>query len=236
MKEWIKSLLELQECDLKIRRLTTRLEMIPIEIQKLESEIESDKAALQKRKEAGMSNELEIKQVESDIMKYNDEIERLQKQSVMVKKNDEYKALMLEIENAQKHISDLETRELELMEEKDEFKRNWKKEEAVTKNKENMLNEEKAELAELETTIKKEIESLQNARKTLCSNISSSSLLDKYTRLLNKGVGQPLVEIHEGNCGNCHLKLTPQTVNSARKGEEVPCENCGHLLYVSSAE
>jgi len=231
MKQWIEDLLKLQECDIRIRQLSTRLEMIPIEIQKIENDIKNKDEELKKKKEVGMHTELEIKQVESDIMKQVDEIERLQKQSVMVKKNDEYRALMKEINNAKNKISNFETRELELMDEKDNFHKNRKKEEKIARDKENTLNEEKADLLDLEIRLKKEIENINAGRNSLCDNIQEE-LLGKYTRLLNKGVGKPLVEIHDGNCGNCHLRLTPQTVNSTSKGEQIPCENCGHLLYM----
>ena len=231
MKQWIEDILKLQECDIRIRQLSTRMEMIPIEIQKIEREIESEKAELKKKKDAGMSTELEIKQVESDIMKYNDEITKLQKQSVMVKKNDEYRALMKEISNAQNKISDLETRELELMDEKDGFNKTRKNEEKVAQDKENAMNEEQTDLADLEIRLKKEIENLNAGRNSLCDNIEDE-LLKTYTRLINKGVGKPLVEVNDGNCGNCHLRLTPQSINSARKQVRVPCENCSHLLYI----
>lgn len=232
MKPWIEAVLKLQDTDLRIRQLSTRIEMIPIEISKIEKDIEKEKEELHKKKEGGISSELEIKQVESDIMKYDDEIEKLQKQSVMIKKNDEYKALMTEINNAKAKISELETRELELMEVKDEFHRTWKKDEKIVRDKENTLNEEKADLVNLESRLKEEVQSLISSRDELCNNLEKE-VLAKYTKLLNKGIGQPLIEVHDGNCGNCHLKLTPQTVNTASKQDLVHCENCSHLLYVA---
>ena len=230
MKPWIEAVLTLQEVDLRIRQLSTRLEMIPIEIQKIDREIEVGKDELKKKKEGGLSTELEIKQVESDIMKYNDEIQKFQKQSVMIKKNDEYKAMMKEISNAQEKISDLETRELELMDVKDEFHRTWKNDEKIAISQEHTLNDEKTDLDSLEVKVKKEIESLHLSRPELCDNLDPT-ILTRYKQLLYKGIGKPLVEVNDGNCGNCHLSLTPQTVNSARKGEQIPCETCGHFLY-----
>lgn len=233
MKKWISNLLKLQETDLRIRKLTTRQEMVPIEIQKIEREIEVEKVKLRKKKDGGLSTDLETKKVESEIMAQKDEIDRLQKQSVMVKKNDEYRALIKEIDNANKKISDLETRELELMDMKDDFKKTWKGEEKVAKDQENTLAEEKEDLEELEGRLKIEIEKVKSGRIELCGEIDED-LLDLYNRLLNKGVGQPLAEVVDDlNCGNCHLRLTPQTINSARKSHEVQCENCSHLLYFS---
>ena len=59
-----------------------------------------------------------------EIKSYGEEVDKLQKQSSMVKKNDEYKALLKEISNAKAKISDLETRELELMDQMDEIRKN----------------------------------------------------------------------------------------------------------------
>jgi predicted nucleic acid-binding Zn-ribbon protein len=229
--EWLNDLLRLQETDMRIRKLTTRLDMIPSEITKIDNEIAHDKELLDKAKNSGDSLSLEIKSVESDIMAQNDIIDKLQKQSVMVKKNDEYKALMSEIETARRKIGDLETRELELMDKIDEVKQEWRRLEKIHADKKTELEAEKADLLELEKRLKKEIEQVSAERPPLEREVDDD-VLGIYTRLLDKGVGQPLVPVHNGVCGNCHLQLTPQTVNRARKAEKVNCENCGHLLYM----
>ena len=232
MKKWIKDLLKLQETDLRIRQLSTRLEMIPIEVSKIDKEIVDDEIELQKAKENDMSTTLEIKQVESEIMKYDDEIEKLQKQSVMVKKNDEYKAMIREMNTAKMKISKLETRELELMDQMDEIKKSFKKEEKIAADRKNTLNGEKEDLLELEGTIKSQTSKILASREAF-EDAVEFDVLSLYKRLIGKGIGSPLVEVHNGICGNCHLKLTPQTVNIARKQVVGTCENCGHLLYVA---
>jgi len=230
MKKWIEDLLELQDSDIRIRKLTTRLEMIPIEIEKIDEDIRATINHLKTSKEMSITTDLEIKQVESEIMKFNDEIAKLQKQSVMVKKNDEYRALIKEVNTAKKKISELETKELELMEQKDNVAKQMKNAEKIAREKANTLKDEKADLNSLEERLKKQINSLMQTRNDLTAPIHTD-LLNRYQRILNKGVGQPLVPVHDGICGNCHLKLTPQTANFANKGELVSCENCGHLLY-----
>ena len=232
MKKWIEDLLRLQETDLRIRQLSTRLEMIPIEIDKIEKDIAEDEERLKKAKENDISVKLEIKQVESEIMQCNDEVEKLQKQSPMIKKNDEYRALIKEIEGVKNKISNLETKELELMDAMDEIRKNFQKEEKLTAERLATLTEEKKDLEELETTIKNEIKKASEERIPLTALIDDE-LLSLYTRLLSKGVGAPLVDTPNGICGNCHLKLTPQTANIARKQEVGTCENCGHILYMA---
>ena len=231
-KEWLNDLLRLQDTDLRIRKLTTRLDMIPSEIDKIDAEIELDKGNLEKSKNSGDSLTLEIKSVESDIIAQNDVIDKLRKQSVMIKKNEEYKAMMKEIEAARKKISDLETRELELMDKIDETKQEWRKLEKIFSDKKTELEAEKVDLIELEGKLKREIEQVAAGRPEL-ESVIDDDILSIYTRLLDKGVGQPLAPVNNGICGNCHLQLTPQTINHTRKAEKVNCENCGHLLYMS---
>ena len=231
-KEWLKNLLLLQETDMRIRKLTTRLDMIPSEIHKIDNEIAEDQERLDKAKNSSDALLLEIKSVESDIMAQNEIVDKLRKQSVMIKKNDEYKAMMHQISVAQQKISDLETRELEIMDKIDAAKQEWRKLDKIRADRKTELESEKSELIELEEKLKKEIAKVSAARPALEEKIEEN-LLGIYTRLLDKGVGQPLAPVRNGICGNCHLQLTPQTVNRTRKEEIVNCENCGHLLYMS---
>ncbi len=235
MKKWIEDLLKLQGVDMRIRRLSTRLDMIPTELSRIDSELEQDQEELKKAADGGRSTELEIKQVESDIAALNDEADKLRKQSAMVRKNDEYRALMSEIDTVKNKISDLETRELELMDAIDEFKNSQLGREKAVAAKAESMETEKRELGELENDLKRDIDALNAKREELIKPVDGT-LLSQYQRLLGKGVGEPLVIVRKGNCGNCHLRLTPQTVNMVRKGVEVACENCGHLLYVEDGE
>jgi predicted nucleic acid-binding Zn-ribbon protein len=88
---------------------------------------------------------------------------------------------------------------------------------------------EKNEFKDLAARLQAEIARLKETRKPQATAVESD-LLGQYERLL-KRQGVPLVKVENEICGNCHLKLTPQTANQARKGKHVSCENCGHLLY-----
>jgi hypothetical protein len=41
----------------------------------------------------------------------------------------------------------------------------------------------------------------------------------------------PLTKLDNGCCGNCHMRVTNQTVNELSKGKIESCDNCQHLLY-----
>ncbi len=58
--------------------------------------------------------------------------------------------------------------------------------------------------------------------------------LARYRRILKSKKDVAIVPIRGGACGGCHMKLTSQTVISARGGEDLTsCENCGRLVYWS---
>ena len=235
MKQWITDLLALQEIDMRIRGLKTRLTIIPDEISKLDKELAIEKSKLDHAKESFVGIELEIKKTESAIRDQNETMKKYHTQSAQIKKNDEYRAMMKEIDNVKNKISDIETEQLGYMEKIEVAKNAFKSEEKLFKDREKAIIDEKNELKDLDGKLKTEIEKQNSVREEFSVKISPD-LISIYKRLLSKKTGTPLVDVHQGICGNCHLKLTPQTVNSVRKEAQVFCDNCGHLLYPREAE
>lgn len=234
MKQWIEDVLALQETDLRVRRLLQRKQMLPVEKKKLEKELNEALAQLKTSKEMSSKTEMEIKQVESDIKQENDTIQKLQGQSTMIKKNDEYKAMLSEISRHKANISKLETKEIGLLDEIEGIKKQMADAEKVFKLKEREIKEQLEELEELEEELEEEVERMQPKRDEQAGKVDGE-VMSLYNRLFKRGKGQPMVPVHNGNCGNCHLKLTPQTINETRKEGLVFCENCTHLLYMPEA-
>jgi len=232
MKQWITDLIALQEVDLRVRGLKTRLSLIPDEIAKIDKDFEAEKNKLAHAKEASLSIELEIKKKESEIKEQNELAKKYQIQSAMVKKNDEYKAMMKEIENVRIRISGIETEQLVLMEKLEAAKNVFKSEERIFKDREKSIVDEKNEMKELEGKLQAEIEKQISTRAEVAAKVAPD-ILSVYARMLGKNKGTPFAEVHQGICGNCHLKLTPQTINSVRKEMKSCCDNCGHLLYTN---
>lgn len=231
MKDWIEPLLALQEVDMRVRNLELRLELLPREEQKLMAEMESHRQALDTAREAYKKTELAIKQSESAIGKFNDHINRLQQQSAMVKKNTEYQAMMQEIKHLKDNISEEETREINLLEQLDGQKSLYREQEKQFAAEQGSVNDEVAEMRQSGNEIRAEIEQLRGSRKALEAKVEATAL-GMYNRLL-KAAGTPLVKITaSGMCDHCHLKVTPQTLTGAKKGDLVSCDNCSHLIYL----
>ena len=230
MKKWIEDLLALQTIDMGVRNMKMRLEMLPKERISLESEQKREEAELKERSENSKRTELTVKKVESSIAQINDNIKKIMANSAMVKKNNEYQAMMSEIAQNKVKISDLETEEINLLDELEKARTEFKEFEKQYHAKVKTIKENLSELQQLEREVREEINRLIAERGTKEGGIPQE-VLRVYSRL-RQASGDPLVKVNNDICGNCHLKLTPQTLTEARKGSVITCDNCQHLLYI----
>ena len=228
---WVKNLLNLQALDLEIRNLKLRLTMIPKEAEKLQQEIAAIEGKVKAAKEKKASHELQLKQTEAEIAEINDKIGKLQTQSALVKKNTEYQAMLGTIAMLKKSISELESKQIELMDILADDDKAIYAAVAAVKPETAPLRSELKELAELVNDIKARGRELLAKRPELRS-MTDSEILPRYEQILKKNDSIPLVPVEIDKCGNCHLRLTPQTLNQARSGAITFCDNCMHIIYM----
>ena len=226
---WVEKLLKLQDLDMEIRNLKLRLTMIPKEGEKLQQEIAKIENKVKLAKAQRAEHELAYKKNEDEIAGLNAKIEKLQQQSELVKKNTEYQAMLGSIAMLKKSISDLETTQLELIDVLEKDKAAIRRAIENVKPQSAPLREELAELAELAGDVKRRGRELLAKRPELRSMVDAE-ILPRYEQILQKNAGQPLVAAEGDKCGNCHLRLTPQTLNQARSGAICFCDNCMHLI------
>lgn len=233
---WAEALLKLQTIDLRIRELETRLALLPKEMETLKGKRDAAVAEVAAAANAAKKIELNRKSVESEIEKLNGENKKLQQQSSMVKKNTEYQAMLGTIALNNKKIGELESRELELMDEFEAAKKAYRK---LRQNNEAAVNAIRAEFDELVAfagDLKKEIAQLKAERPADVRGVDAETLA-RYNRLLNAKDGiAPLVKVENEICGSCHLRVTRQAMTNMQKGAVTSCENCMHFIYLDDAE
>lgn len=228
---WVQNLLKLQELDMEIRNLKLRLTMIPKEAEKLQQEIAKIEGKVKTAKEKKAAHDRELKQTEAEIAELNDKIGKLQTQSALVKKNTEYQAMLGSIAMLKNSISELENKQLELMDTLAADDQAIRQAISDVRPETAGLREELKELAELFSDVKKRGRELLAKRPELRSMVDSE-ILPRYEQILQKNTTTPLVPVEIDKCGNCHLRLTPQTLNSTRAGAITFCDNCMHIIYM----
>ena len=228
----VDSLLALQEVDLKIRDMESRLKLLPKEMQSL---IDRRDALLKDTASAAdraRQVELEAKNTENAIAGLEAENRKLQQQSGMVKKNAEYQALLSAVETNRKKIGELEEKTLLLFDELETARARAAK---VREDNAQTIRNIKSEFDELfafSKTVETELARLKKERPDRLCGIDPETL-SLYTRLLNaKNVRTPVSKVEAGVCGNCHLRVTPQCLNHLKRDRLAVCDNCQGLLYL----
>ena len=122
MLEVIEKLLALQDRDQRLRAFHSELDSIPGEIKTKERLIADAAARLESAKTRAKEIEVAKKNLQLEAGTKRDQIARYKTQQMQTRKNEEFTALAHEIEAAEKVVSEIEDREVDLMEEAEGLK------------------------------------------------------------------------------------------------------------------
>jgi hypothetical protein len=233
MRDAIQKLLVLQEKDQKLRRLQQELARIPLEREEIKNRLTQSRAQYEKDTASLRENEVARKKLELEVESKEQAIQRYKTQQMQTRKNEEFQALGHEIETAENAVSELETRELELMEEADQLKVQAAEAKKVLDEAESSHQDQIDNVDKREKSLVERIQDLQTQRATEVEGVDEE-MLELYNRLMKSKKDAVIVPMEHGVCGGCHMKLTQTTVNAVKSGEEIQhCEFCGRILYDS---
>lgn len=223
-------LLDLQQVEAEISRLNAEVASLPKRFQAIESKLASAKDRVEKAKAAIKADEMAKRKYESDIKSQQDKIVKYREQSSSVKTNEQYKALLHEIEGAEKEIRSLEDKILDTMEDAENKEREQKAAEASLKSETVEIEKEKVEAKALSAEDEKQLTELRQKQSGLRKEISEESLRHYDRVAKHRGTG--VAEAREQRCMGCQVMMRPQVFADIRSGEIVrACESCSRLLY-----
>ncbi|MEM7145798.1 MAG: C4-type zinc ribbon domain-containing protein [Verrucomicrobiota bacterium] len=228
----VETLIKLQDRDQSVLRIKAILKRIPQDKEKANSRLDNDLAAVDTAKTTLQENEVAIKNVEIEVESKRDQITKFKNQQLETKKNDAYQALGHEIERFTNDISDLETKELELMEVADTLKANLAAAQESLDATQTLVDEELAGLKEREQTANDQLAAFEEERGEIASSVDEDTL-DLYERILASKGDVAVVPLADGKCGGCHMKVTTSTELHVKADKEITlCELCSRILYL----
>lgn len=231
MLDTIEKLLVLQDRDRQVIRHRHQLNRIGPEQEALLGQAEGTKLALVEAKTRAQSIESARKELELEAESRDEQIKKYSSQQLQTKKNEEYKALANEIKNCKKVISDLEDKQLELLDQIDQAQATVKQADTEAQAAKNLANEKVADLKKREVALKQELETLLEERSALAAGIDGQVLV-RYERLIKLKGENSVVGVDRGICAGCHVSLPVQIMISAQAQKEVVnCSNCGRIVY-----
>src|SRR5579859_93466 len=226
----LQRLTELEKIDREASRLTEEVAGLPKRVAAIEAKLAEHKAAVEKAKTRIKGNEATRRQMEADIKGFQEKIAKYRSQSSSVKTNDEYRALMHEVEFAEKQISGCEDKILELMISLENEEKALKQAEAELKAEAADVEKQKAEARVRTAEDEKLLAGLRDKRATLRSGVNDSALAH-YDRVMRQRKSA-ISEAREQKCMACFGMVRPQTWQEIRENEQiVTCSSCGRILY-----
>jgi predicted nucleic acid-binding Zn-ribbon protein len=230
----LEKLIELEKIDREASRLTDEVAGLPKRVAAIEEKLAEHKAAVEKAKAQIKSNEANRRQSEADIKGFQEKIAKYRSQSSSVKTNEEYRALMHEVEFAEKQISGCEDKILELMMALESEDKALKVAEAELKTEAADVEKEKAEARVRTAEDEKLLAGLKEKRAELRTGVNDSTL-QHYDRVMRQRKSA-IAEARDQKCLACFVMLRPQTWQEIRTNEQiVTCNSCGRILYYDPA-
>lgn len=224
-------LIELQELDLEINRISDRLENIPAEREQIENQFKKYAAQfleLKEKYELAVKNrkqkELELEESQRLHQKYKQDLMR-------VRNEKEYITALREIDITKKQISILETEVLQLMEEIEKMESELKVYEPDVELKRAETDSRMGALERERRQAELRLAELKTSREKLAGNLPEN-LLSMYERVARLRQGQALAEVRDGTCMACRMKVRPQVFSDVRRGDKlITCDNCSRILF-----
>jgi predicted nucleic acid-binding Zn-ribbon protein len=231
----IENLLKLQDIDKEIRRLNDEVAELPKRVSAIEQKLAGTRAQLEKAHAAVKADEGARRKYDTSIKDLREKISKYRDQSLAVKTNEQYRALMTEIQFAEKEITANEDKILELMVTADVRDKEVKAAQAELKEETAEIEREKDRARQRTAEDEKLLAEAKGKRDLLRGGIRED-LLRQYERV-SKFRGSGIAEVRDHKCMGCQVILRPQTYNDVRSGKDVVfCDSCQRILYLSPKE
>ena len=232
MSHPLESIVAVQKKDRRLMKLMREIRDIPQRKSDIEAQLAGSAQKLEVALDSKKHTEATLKEQELEVESLKERITKYKNQQMEATTNDQYRAFVKEIGTVEREITNLEDKEIVLMEALEKGK-------TIVAECEEKLTGERAgiadELGELDARASELTEMLDQmkADRARSAEQCDKAILQKYVRIMNNKRDFAIVMVEPGgHCGGCHMKLPPQVTNDARNPTKiVACNFCGRIVY-----
>ncbi len=227
----IKALVAIQDIDTQLMDIEELLGDLPKKVAELVEEEEALKTNLSTGKNRIKEISVELQKIETDATAHRDKISEHKDQLFLVSNNKQYDALMHEIDFLKEELDTMETRELEILEEKSTLEDTVQLQEKSLETLTTDLKERREKLEQLMAETAEEKAQLEKAREEKAKDVPDN-FLRQYNRVREARDGVAVIHIQSNACGGCGAFVPPQTLAEIKGGSILrTCDACNRFLY-----
>ena len=229
-------LLELQEHDTRIDQLRHRRANLPeraelAQVETARRTLDARSAEVQARRDEHGAHQAALEEQIESSKKRRAELER-RMYGGTVTAGRELQAMDEEVRHLGRHVSELEDREIEVMEALEPLDATLQANEIERDSLDGRAGELRGAIADAEKEIEVELQAELTPRQPLADALPPE-LLVRYEALRTKLGGTGAARLVGNSCSGCHLTLPAMEVDRIRKAAPdavITCDNCGRIL------
>ena len=228
---------ELQDLDIRLAEKRAKLASFPKRLAEADARAESARQQVAAAKNSLTQSLKDRKTFEMDVDSWKEKVRKYKDQSGQVKSNEAYKALLHEIEHAEKEVAKAEDRLLDRMVAGEEYDRKLKDAEATLKVVEGEVAAERSKVQAEKAGVESEAAALATQREAALANVPND-LLNLYNQIAKRQHGIAMAAARAQSCGQCGFMIRPHVTQELQRGSEeiFRCEGCGRILYAGDPD
>lgn len=231
MNKDIKSLLKVQEKDIKINSLNKESQILPEELKAVKETVRDIENKVKVKTEEIKKLQVAHKGLEVDLETKQDNIKKCEIQLFQLKTNEEYKAMQKQINDLKFECGLIEDKILEKMEEIEKAQKGLKGIDDTLGSAKKTLQDKEKEISAKIKVIEEEVGKLEVERDILAQEVPPD-FLSRYNLIFKNKQGAAIVAIENKACQGCHMALPPNVINEVRRGTQfIICDNCARILF-----
>jgi predicted nucleic acid-binding Zn-ribbon protein len=231
LKEKLRLLIDLQDCDTRLKIIQSKKKEGPVKIQRLQdgldnckSQLEAELKLLESFNRERRDAELEVEGLENQIGKSNIKLNN-------IKSNKEYKAALKELADQERQKTVLEDNLIEIMEKIEALEKKYAASKAKSKELHEKLEKDRDGILMELKALDQVLERLKIERARFSEAIDDN-LLRRYDSLRQNKEGLAISPVVNGICQTCHMGIPPQKYNELIRGDALmSCPNCHRIIY-----
>ena len=231
MNKEIEQLTVLQVIDLEIGKLDAEKDTKLAGLREREEIFEESESSIMERQEKIEAAEQRRREIEAEL---SDELSRLkerQSKMMQVQTNREYQSLLKEIEDGKKSNKEREEEIVQLMETIEADTKIMDEQAGSSQAEKKALAKETKEAKKFSDAIEKKKTGILKKRNSMAKKIKTP-VLKKYDMLRERRNGKAIVPVTKGVCQGCFMSIPPQQFNDILRGDKMlNCPTCQRILY-----